>query len=294
VPNQKPTRDRPRGEVRWFGEFGLEAAAANSSELEWAIEDFLRDYPLARGRRESRRYILNMAPLGGRMHAVRLEPSAPDGTTLEATIPIGRPAGRRALLTTIGWALERASSGTRYYTRRFTANDAAPMEIVNAADEANRLLYGSRAKDMRWALMVWPLYLVDEASHGRESRPAATNAATHLSPRDRLTTRFREHRLKSVLMAAVGLWISNLVVGEMTKSAWVLTPAASGAILVGGTLSALLVYLTGAPSLIARRNADFWEAGAVVRTIVEAAFSAVAALSWGFVLLFLLGTGVAH
>jgi hypothetical protein len=100
--------------------------------------------------------------------------------------------------------------------------------------------------------------------------------------------------MKSVFMAAVGFWISNLVVAETTESAWVLAPPATGAILVGGTLIALLVYLTGAPSLIGRRNADFWEGGALVRIIVEASYSAVAALSWVFVLEVLLGTRVAR
>lgn len=294
MPNQQPTSDRPHDKVRWFGEFGLQAVAADSNELASAIEDFIRDYSLARGRREGRRYMLNVTPLGGRMHELRVEPSAPDGTTLEATIPVGRPAGRRAPLTTIGWALERASSGTRYYTRRFIVNEAAPTEIVNAVNEANRALYGSRAKDIGWALMVLPLYLFDEASDGGESRTAAASAATRQSPRDRLIARFREHPLKSGFMAAVGLWISSLVVAEMTESAWILAQPAIGAILVGGTSSALLVYLTGAPSLIGRRNADFWEAGEIVRTIVEAAFSAGAALSWSLVLLFLLGTRVAR
>ena len=110
--------------------------------------------------------------------------------------------------------------------------------------------------------------------------------------RDRLITRLREHRLKSVLMAAAGLWISNLFIAEMTESAarWVLPPAATGAILVGGTVSALLVYLTGAPSMVGRRNADFWQAGSFVRHVVEAAFSLCAALAWSFLLLFLFGT----
>lgn len=127
------------GKIRWFGEFGFQAVAADSNELASAIEDFIRDYPLARSRREGLRYVLNMAPLGHRMHEVRVEPT--DGTTLAATIPVGRPVARRAPLTTIGWALARASSGTRYYTRRFIANDAAPTEIVSAVDEANRALY---------------------------------------------------------------------------------------------------------------------------------------------------------
>ena len=144
------------------------------------------------------------------------------------------------------------------------------------------------------------VYRAEFPCNGRETRGVNTcmNVKTPVPnqeptrDRDRLITRFREHRLKSVLMAAGGLWISDLVVGEMTESAarWVLPPLAVAAILVGGTLSALLVYLTGAPSIIGRRNADFWEAGGFVRHVVEAAFSLCAALAWSFLLLFLFGT----
>ena len=111
-----------------------------------------------------------------------------------------------------------------------------------------------------------------------------------------MITRLRENRLKSVLMTALGLWASNLVVVEMTESAarWVLPPPATAAILVGGTVCALLAYLTGAPSVAGRRSADFWEAGRVaspvVRTVVEASFSVCAALGWSFLLLLLFGT----
>jgi hypothetical protein len=146
----------PRDRIRWFGEFGFQAVAADSIELASAIEDFLRDYPLARGRRDGLRYMLLMVPLGRRMHGVRIEPFPPDGTTLEARIPVGRPVSRRAQLSTIGWALEPASTGTRSYTRRFIASDAAPTDIVTAVDEANRVLYGSRANDVRWSLNVLP------------------------------------------------------------------------------------------------------------------------------------------
>ncbi len=136
--------------------------------------------------------------------------------------------------------------------------------------------------------------------NGRETRGVNTymnmkTAAPNQEPtrdRNRLITRLREHRLKSVVLAAAGLWTANLVIGEMTESAarWVLPPAATAAILVGGTLSALLVYLTGAPSLVGRRNADFWQAGGLVGHVVEAAFSVCAALAWSFLLLFLFGT----
>ena len=103
------------------------------------------------------------------MHQVSVEPSAPDGAILEARIPVGRPVSRRAQLSTIGWALERESSGSRYYTRRFIASDAAPTDIVTAVDEANQVLYGSRANDVRWSLSVLPLYIEDEARDGGTS-----------------------------------------------------------------------------------------------------------------------------
>ena len=164
--NVETQRDR----IRWFGEFGFQAVAADSNELASGIEDFVRDYPLARGRREGLRYMLLMAPLSRRMHQVSVEPSAPDGATLEARIPVGRPVSRRAQLSTIGWALEPASTGTRYYTRRFIASDAAPTDIVTAVDEANRVLYGSRANDIRWSLNVLPLYAVDEARDAGDSQ----------------------------------------------------------------------------------------------------------------------------
>lgn len=157
--NVKTRRDK----VRWFGESGFQAVAADSNELASAIEDFVRDYPLARGRREGLRYRLHLGPLSRRMHAVQIEPSAPDGATLEVTIPVGRPLARRAPLTKIGWPLERASSGTRHYIRRFIANDAAPTEIVNAVDEANRALYGTLANDIRWSVRVSAMSIQDDA-----------------------------------------------------------------------------------------------------------------------------------
>jgi hypothetical protein len=160
----------PRDKIRWFGEFGFQAIAADSIELASGIEDFVRDYPLARGGREGLRYMLHMEPLGRRLHVVTVELSTSDGTTLEARIPVGRPVSRRAQLSTIGWALERASSGTRYYTQRFIANRSAPTDIVTAVDEANRVLYGSRANDIRWSLNVSPGYIDGEARDAGKSR----------------------------------------------------------------------------------------------------------------------------
>ena len=159
------------GTVQWFGEFGSQAVADNPTELASAIADFIRDYPLATARREGRRYALDISPLGVRMHQVSVEATAPDGATLEATIPVGRPVGRRAALTTLGWTVERLSSGTRYYTRRFIANVGAPRDIVDAIGDANRTLYGDRAKDVRWSLIVRPMYLNAFERRGSVSEP---------------------------------------------------------------------------------------------------------------------------
>ena len=67
--------------------------------------------------------------------------------------------------------------------------------------------------------------------NGRETRGVniymnMKTAAPNQEPtrdRNRLITRLREHRLKSVVLAAAGLWTANLVIGEMTESAarWV-------------------------------------------------------------------------
>lgn len=265
----------PRDKIRWFGEFEFQAVAADSIELASGIEDFVRDYPLARGRGEGLRYMLHVVPLGRRMHQVSVEPSAPDGAILEARIPVGRPVSRRAQLTTIGWALERASSGTRYYTRRFIASDAAPTDIVTAVDQANRVLYGSRANDIRWSLNVLPQYAVDEAKDGVESRP------------ERPTR--RRHAVTALVMAGIALWVSERVTFDEARFHTALPPVLTAAIVMGGTTCALLVYLSGIPSKWGARNAEFLGGGALTRFAVEASFSVVAALIWSFALVSLFG-----
>jgi hypothetical protein len=259
------------GKVRWFGEFRSEAVAADSTELTSAIADFISDYPPARGRREGRRYALDMKPFGVRMHQVSVEAAAPDGATLEATIPVGRPAGRRTALTTVGWAVERTSSGTRYYTRRFNANDAAPTDIVKAVDDANRTLYGNRAKNVRWSLSVRPVYLGDEPNDGGETRP------------ERRPLR-RPRAVTAVVIAGLGLWVSERASSDQERYLTALAPPLTAAIVVGGTALAVLVYLSGISSRFAEGYAEFWGGGALTRFAVDASFSLVATLGWSFAL----------
>ena len=120
---------------------------------------------------------------------------------------------------------------------------------------------------------------------------AAADGDADAPRRRRLIAKIRDHPVKSILMAGIGLWASNLVVVEMAKSlaAWVFSPPLIAAMLVGGTASALLSYLL-VPSAFARAYADFWEIGAFGRFAVELAFALMAALGWAFLLMTLFGT----
>lgn len=141
-------------EVRWFGEFELEAKAASAAELAGAIGDFLRDrHGLAR---QGLDRTMSVNPQAGRMHSVVLEPPTISWAALTARIPAGS-AGRRDALTGIGWAIEKSSTGTRYYTRRFGDADRAPEEAARAIVDAGELLYGDRAKGVRWSIRVDPM-----------------------------------------------------------------------------------------------------------------------------------------
>ena len=259
------------GKVRWFGEFRSEAVAVDSTELASAFADFIRDYPQARGRREGRRYALDISPSGVRMHQVSLEATARDGAILEATIPVGLPAGKRAALTSVGWAVERGRSGTRYYTRRFIADDAAPTDIVDAIVDANRTLYGNRAKDVRWSLSVRPMYLADGLNAGGESMPQRQPARRPLA-------------VTTLVIAGMGLWASERVSFDQAKFLTALAPPVTAAIMVGGTTCAVLVFLSGFPSKAGERSAEFWGGGRLTKFAVEASFSVVAALVWSFAL----------
>lgn len=205
------------------------------------------------------------------MHQVSVEATGPDGATLEATIPVGHPANRRTALTTVGWAVERVRPGTRNYTRRFIAGDAAPSDIVDAIGDANRTLYGDRAKDVSWSLIVRPMYLGDGLDEGGEARP------------DQRPTG-RPHALTTLLIAGMGLWASERVSSDQAKFLTALAPPLTAAIMVGGTICAVLVFLTGFPSRAGERNAAFWGGGRLTRFAVEASFSVVAALVWSFAL----------
>jgi len=262
--------------VHWFGKFRLQSVAVDPTELAAAIADFIRDYPQARGRREGRRYALLISPLGVRMHQVSVAATGPDGATLEATIPVGRPANRRAALTTVGWAVERVRPGTRNYTRRFIAGDAAPMDIVDAIGDANRTLYGDRAKDVSWSLSVRPMYLGDGLDEGGEARP------------DQWRTN-RPHALTTLLIAGMGLWASERVSSDQAKFLTAFAPPLTAAIMVGGTTCAVLVFLSGFPSRAGELNAAFWGGGRLTRFAVEASLSVVAALVWSFALAMLFG-----
>ena len=107
----------------------------------------------------------------------------------------------------------------------------------------------------------------------------------------RLSAKVRDHPVKSILMVGIGLWLSNLFVGEMaaSKAARVLAPPAIAATLVGGTASALLVYLV-VPAAFARKASDFWGTGAFGQLVVELALALVAVLAWSFLVLFAFGT----
>lgn len=279
---QEPRQAKTGSEVRWFGLFAEQAVAADPSELESAIGDFIRDFRLGRDHQ------LRIEPRGRGMFSVRLEPSPTDGTALAVRIPVGT-GGRRASLTSIGWAIERVTSGTPYYTRQFIRRDVAPEEVVRAIVEAYQLLYGDRAKGLRWAVFVDPIS-AETSDSGRRLMVGntGTSSETRLSLPDRMIARFREHRLMSFLMAALGLWVSTLLAAG--SSHVTVSPLASAAILAGGTVSALLVYLTGVPSLMARGNAEFWGLGGPVCFFIEASASMFVAFNWGLVLLVLFGT----
>ena len=97
--------------------------------------------------------------------------------------------------------------------------------------------------------------------------------------------------MKSLVNAAVGMGVSTLWVREMTESAWILSPLVTGTIIAGGTLIALLVYLTGVPSRMGRAYGEAMGMGAAPgRVLTEAAFSTVAAMIWSFALQTLFGT----
>lgn len=255
--------------VRWFGRFGEKALATNPSELSSGIGDFLRDHGDARDR------VLQITPMRRQMFSVILEPSPSDGTALAARIPVG-PKGRRKSLTSIGWAIERVNSGSPYYTKRFSGRAALAPEVADLIVEAYRLLYGDRATGIGWELSRLSLWggIGLGAAH---PLGAPSYDPTLVGLRDRMMARFRDHPVMSLLMAALGLWTSNLIVGESAHGL-ILSPPVAVAILVVGTVSGLLAYLSGAPSGAGEASADFWGTGGSGSLIVTAAFVVLAAL----------------
>lgn len=97
----------------------------------------------------------------------------------------------------------------------------------------------------------------------------------------------RRHAITALVMAGIGLWVSERASSDQARYLTALAPPLTAAIIVGGTTLAVLVYLSGIPSWFGERSAQFWEGGALTRFAVEAAFSVVAALVWSFALLVL-------
>lgn len=152
---QQPGSGGPGGGVGWFGEFELQALAADQGELAEAIRDFIADrHGLARhglGRR------MSVHPTTGTTHTVLLEPPTSSGAPLTARIPPGA-AGRRAALTESGWAIEKTQTGTRYFTRRFDDLGHAADDTGRAIVDSYLRLYGDRAKGVSWSVRVDPLH----------------------------------------------------------------------------------------------------------------------------------------
>jgi len=68
-------------------------------------------------------------------------------------------------------------------------------------------------------------------------------------------------------------------------------PSLTAAIVVGGTASAGLVYLSGVPSRMADRLTVFWGGSPTTRLLAEASASVMAALAWSLAMLVLFRPG---
>jgi hypothetical protein len=99
----------------------------------------------------------------------------------------------------------------------------------------------------------------------------------------------RAQPVMTLLMAAVGFGVSIMIVTSFAKT-WTMSTPVTVAVLAGGTLVAAATYLTGLPTRAARPNAEFWGGGALTRLVISASFCTVAALIWGFALIFLFET----
>lgn len=114
-----------------------------------------------------------------------------------------------------------------------------------------------------------------EAPDGRKSRPEQP-----LPSRQAIT---------ALVVAGIGLWVSERVTADQARSFTALPSLLTAAIVVGGTTLAVLVFLSGVPSRLGERYAEFWGGGGLTRFAVEASFSVVATLVWSFALVLVLG-----
>jgi hypothetical protein len=94
----------------------------------------------------------------------------------------------------------------------------------------------------------------------------------------------RRHVVTTLVIAGLGLWVSERVSSDQARHLTALAPVLTAAIVVGGTTLAVLVYLSRIPSRFGERNAEFWGGGGLPRFAVEASFAVVAALVWSFAL----------
>ena len=225
------------------------------------------------------------------MFSVMLEPPTLADTGLTARIPVGRD-DRRNKLGDIGWAIEHASTSTRYYTKQFIAGgDLA--DTVRAISEAYQLVYETRAEELRWTVAISPQWPAGTAPRSGPSRRRArrSNEASGPIPssanlRDRMVTRARAQPLTTLSMAAVGLGVSIMFVTDFAKT-WTMSSPVAVLIHAGGARVAAATYLSGLPTRLAGANADFWGGGVPTRLVTAAGFSTVAALIWGLAMMFL-------
>jgi hypothetical protein len=96
-----------------------------------------------------------------------------------------------------------------------------------------------------------------------------------------------EHVATTLVMAALGLWVSERVSSDQARQLTALAPSLTAAMLVGGTACAGLVYLTGVPSRMADRLTVFWGGSPTTRLLAEASASVMAALAWSLAMLVL-------
>ena len=94
-----------------------------------------------------------------------------------------------------------------------------------------------------------------------------------------LSSRVAAQPAMSAAMAVVGLLIGVLMVANTGKR--VLEPWAPPLLIVGGTFLGWVAGTFANSSSIPRRNAEFWETGALGRIATTASFAACASLAWG-------------